>query len=106
MLESQAVQESLPVPGSAIHLLYHSTRAQGYLSIIQLQLTPGADVPASLARVRLRITIEGVVHERLFEADPDVRYTYAWDRLNEYRQVRLSCFLAMLELRRTEDSGL
>ena len=35
----------------------------------------------------LQITIEGVVHDKLFEADPNIQYTYAWDRLNEYRQV-------------------
>ena len=34
-----------------------------------------------------QITIEGVVHDKLFEADPNIQYTYAWDRLNEYRQV-------------------
>ena len=38
--------------------------------------------------VPLQITIEGVVHDKLFEADPNIQYTYAWDRLNEYRQVR------------------
>ena len=40
--------------------------------------------------VPLQITIEGVVHEKLFEADPNIQYTYAWDRLNEYRQVSVS----------------
>lgn len=28
-----------------------------------------------------------MVHEKVFEADPNIQYTYAWDRLNEYRQV-------------------
>ena len=31
-----------------------------------------------------------MVHEKLFEADPNIQYTYAWDRLNEYRQVSVS----------------
>ena len=44
-------------------------------------------VPPSLVRVHLKITIEGVVHEKVFEADPGIQYTYAWNRLNEYRQV-------------------
>ena len=89
LLESQAVQESLALPGSDIHLVYHSSRAKGYKSIIQLQLTPD-EVPKSLTMVRVKITIEGVVHEKVFEADPNIQYTYAWDRLNEYRQVRKS----------------
>ncbi len=61
-------------------------RAKDYLSTIQLQLTPD-EIPNSLIKVHIRITIEGVVNEKVFEADPNIRYTYSWDRLNEYRQV-------------------
>jgi hypothetical protein len=86
LVESQAVQESLEVSDNNIYLIYHSARTKGYLSTIQLQLTPDS-VPASLVKVHLKITIEGVVHEKVFEADPNIRYTYSWDRLNEYRQV-------------------
>jgi len=28
----------------------------------------------------------GVQEDKLFEADPNLQYTYAWDRLNVYRQ--------------------
>ena len=69
-------------------LVYHSARTKGYLSTIQLQLTP-SKIPTTLVKVHIKITIEGVVHEKVFEADPNIRYTYAWDRLNEYRQVRI-----------------
>jgi len=48
-------------------------------------LTPPV-LPDGLHRIHLRITVEGTVHERLFEADPDLRHTFAWDRMNEYRQ--------------------
>jgi teneurin len=88
LVESQAVQESLPVSDNNIFLVYHSARTKGYLSTIQLQLTPET-IPSSLVKVHLKITIEGVVHEKVFEADPYIRYTYSWDRLNEYRQVCL-----------------
>ena len=91
LVESQAVQESLPVSDNNIHLVYHSARTKGYLSTIQLQLTPDT-VPAALIKVHLKITIEGVVHEKVFEADPNIRYTYSWDRLNEYRQVNILVF--------------
>ena len=86
LLESQAVQESLPIEGSDIFLVYHSARTKGYLSIIHLQLTPES-IPKTLVKVHVKITIEGVVHEKMFEADPNIQYTYDWDRLNEYRQV-------------------
>lgn len=86
ILETRAIQESLAIPGSDMFLVYHSARSKGYMSIIQLQLTPDT-IPPSLVKVHVKITIEGVVHEKLFEADPNIQYTYAWDRLNEYRQV-------------------
>ena len=87
LVESQSVLESINLADSGIKLVYHSARAKDYLSTIQLQLTP-ENVPASLLKVHIRITIEGVVHEKVFEADPNIRYTYAWDGLNEYRQVK------------------
>jgi hypothetical protein len=37
------------------------------------------------------------VHEKLFEADPNIQFTYAWDRLNEYRQVSHSNKLERME---------
>jgi hypothetical protein len=79
------VQESLPVPGTDFNLVYHSLRAEGYLPTIQLQLTPET-IPASLKLIHLRITIEGVIFEKTFEADPVIKFTYAWNRLNVYRQ--------------------
>ena len=53
-MESQAVQESLPLPGTNLHLVYHSARTKGYLSIIQLQLTPEA-IASSLTRVHVKV---------------------------------------------------
>ena len=86
LVESQSIVESIPLADSGIHLVYHSARAKDYLSTIQLQLTPD-EIPSSLLKVRIKITIEGVVQEKVFEADTNIRYTYAWDGLNEYRQV-------------------
>ena len=83
---------------SGISLVYHSARAKDYLSTIQLQLTPD-QIPESLLKVHIRITIEGVVYEKVFEADPNIRYTYAWDGLNQYRQVRVFKNLRFLKFR-------
>ena len=43
-------------------------------------------IPKTLKTVQLRITIEGVLFEKTFEADPNLKYTYSWRRLNIYRQ--------------------
>ncbi|XP_049888088.1 teneurin-m isoform X2 [Pectinophora gossypiella] len=85
LAESQVVQESLQIPGTGLNLVYHSSRAAGYLSTIQLQLTP-EKVPPTLALIHLRITIEGILFEKTFEADPVIKFTYPWNRLNVYRQ--------------------
>lgn len=65
--------------------MYHSSRAGGYLSTIQLQLTPES-IPKDLKLIHLRISIEGILFEKVFEADPAIKYTYAWNRRNVYRQ--------------------
>ncbi|XP_060653283.1 teneurin-m isoform X1 [Drosophila nasuta] len=85
LAESQVIQESLQIPGTGLNLVYHSSRAAGYLSTIKLQLTPDT-IPATLHLIHLRITIEGILFERVFEADPGIKFTYAWNRLNIYRQ--------------------
>ncbi|XP_055530568.1 teneurin-m isoform X1 [Wyeomyia smithii] len=85
LAESQVVQESLSIPGTGLNLVYHSSRAAGYLSTIKLQLTPDT-VPQTLKLIHLRITIEGILFERIFEADPGIKFTYPWNRLNIYRQ--------------------
>ncbi|EDV97176.1 teneurin-m isoform X2 [Drosophila grimshawi] len=85
LAESQVIQESLQIPGTGLNLVYHSSRAAGYLSTIKLQLTPDT-IPASLHLIHLRITIEGILFDRVFEADPGIKFTYAWNRLNIYRQ--------------------
>jgi hypothetical protein len=28
----------------------------------------------------------GILEERIFEADPNIKFTFAWDRMNIYRQ--------------------
>lgn len=50
-----------------------------------IQLTPDA-IPGTLAIVRLRVAVEGLVFEKVFEADPGLKYKFAWDRRNAYNQ--------------------
>ncbi|XP_040063442.2 teneurin-m [Ixodes scapularis] len=85
LAETQVIQETLEIPGSELRLVYHSGHAQGYLSTIHLQLTPSA-VPEDLRLVHLRIVVEGILFEKIFEADPDIKYTFAWNKRNIYKQ--------------------
>ncbi|XP_053597810.1 teneurin-m isoform X3 [Microplitis demolitor] len=97
LAESQVVQESLQIPGTGLNLVYHSSRAAGYLSTIQLQLTPES-IPPTLNLIHLRITIEGILFEKTFEADPVIKFTYAWNRLNVYRQRVYGVTTAMVKV--------
>ncbi|KAL7287031.1 hypothetical protein TKK_0018763, partial [Trichogramma kaykai] len=97
LAESQVVQESIQIPGTGLNLVYHSSRAAGYLSTIQLQLTPET-IPPTLNLIHLRITIEGILFEKTFEADPVIKFTYAWNRLNVYRQRVYGVTTAMVKV--------
>ena len=81
----QVLQESLSIPGTDIYLVYRSSQTSGYMSTILIQLTAD-DVPQDLVVVHLRIIVEGLVYERMFEADPHLRYRFTWDRRNAYNQ--------------------
>ncbi|KAL7013311.1 hypothetical protein ACKWTF_015326 [Chironomus riparius] len=97
LAESQVVQESITIPGTSLNLIYHSSKVAGYLSTIELQLTP-EKVPLSLYRVHLKITIEGILFEKIFEADPLIKFTYSWNRLNIYKQKVYGVTTAMVRV--------
>ncbi|ELU08904.1 hypothetical protein CAPTEDRAFT_159800 [Capitella teleta] len=83
--ESQVLQESLHIPDTDVYLVYHSSETPGYMSTILIQLTP-EEVPVELRIVHLRVIVEGLVFERIFEADHGLKYKFAWDRRNAYNQ--------------------
>uniref|UniRef100_A0A2C9KDD1 EGF-like domain-containing protein n=1 Tax=Biomphalaria glabrata TaxID=6526 RepID=A0A2C9KDD1_BIOGL len=83
--ESQVLQESLEIPGTNVHLVYHSSESSGYMSLIMIQMTPST-IPHTLSMVHLRVSVQGVELKKVFEADPNLKYTFAWDRLNAYKQ--------------------
>ncbi|XP_015119824.1 teneurin-a [Diachasma alloeum] len=83
--ESQIVQESISIPGSNVYLMYQSNRAAGYLSTVRMQLT-GSFIPESLTHVHVHVEIEGSVHTKTYEADPNLTHTFAWNKRNVYKQ--------------------
>ncbi|XP_012287191.1 teneurin-a isoform X2 [Orussus abietinus] len=83
--ESQIVQESIPIPGSNVHLMYQSSQAPGYLSTVRMQLT-GTTIPKSLTHVHVYVEIEGSVNTKTYEADPNLTHTFAWNKRNVYKQ--------------------
>ncbi|XP_041781162.1 teneurin-a isoform X2 [Anopheles merus] len=83
--ETQVVQESLKIPGSEIHLLYKSSQASGYRSIVRMQLTHDR-IPDTLTHVHVGVQIEGSLHVKTYEADPNLRHIFAWNKRNVFKQ--------------------
>ncbi|CAG9766607.1 unnamed protein product [Ceutorhynchus assimilis] len=83
--ETQIVQESIPIPGSNLNILYQSSQALGYLTTIQMKLT-GDKIPSTLTHVHVRVEIEGCLYMKTYEADPDLYHTFAWNKRNIYKQ--------------------
>jgi hypothetical protein len=81
----QILQESIQIPGSALHLMYQSSQAPGYLSSVLMRLTH-ATIPPTLTHVHVRVEIEGSVHTKTYEADPHLMHKFAWNKRNVYKQ--------------------
>lgn len=81
----QMLQESIRIPGSGLHLMYRTSLAPGYLSKVVMSLTK-SKIPKSLVRVHVRVEIEGSVHTKTYEADPNLTHIFAWNKRNVYKQ--------------------
>ncbi|XP_055616662.1 teneurin-a isoform X3 [Toxorhynchites rutilus septentrionalis] len=83
--ETQIVQESIRIPGSNLYLTYQSSQASGYKSIVRMQLTHDK-IPETLTHVHIGVQIEGSLHVKTYEADPNLSYIFAWNKRNVYKQ--------------------
>ncbi|XP_014290946.3 teneurin-a isoform X3 [Halyomorpha halys] len=83
--ETQMLQESIRIPGSGLHLMYRTSLAPGYLSKVVMRLTR-SKIPKSLVKVHVRVEIEGSVHTKTYEADPNLTHVFAWNKRNVYKQ--------------------
>lgn len=83
--DSGVVRSELPLADTGLKLVYTSSQAPGFSSSVFVLLTPSS-IPAALQQVHLQIVVEGVVHKTSFDAYPDLRYEFAWDRRNAYEQ--------------------
>ncbi|XP_065207120.1 teneurin-a isoform X2 [Planococcus citri] len=84
-LESQVLQDPIRIPGSNIYLLYRNSLSAGYLSYLLVQLT-GSVVPPTLMRIYVHVEVEGCIFTKELEPDPNLTYTYTWDKRNIYKQ--------------------
>nr|XP_039266115.1 teneurin-3-like isoform X3 [Styela clava] len=95
--ETQAVRETIALPFSGVDLVYLSSRTSGYKSKIDVQLTP-LDVATNLRRVHLRISIQGILLEKMFEPIPELKYSFIWSRQDAYGQKVYGTVTAKIEV--------
>lgn len=79
------LQDPIKLPGSNIYLLYRNSLSAGYLSYLLIRLT-GPTVPTSLMRIYVHVEVEGCIFTKELEPDPDLTYTFTWDKRNIYKQ--------------------
>jgi hypothetical protein len=80
-----AVRSAIKITDTNLNLVYTSSQANGFNSIIYILMT-SKRIPVDLDRVHLKIVVEGILNKYTFDAHPNLHYEYAWDRRNAYEQ--------------------
>jgi RHS repeat-associated protein len=83
--EDQTLGESLPIAGTSWRLHYQSDRTPGR-NVANTLVIPvsGPTIPASLAAMRVEVTIAGRVYRQTFAPAPNVTYIVTWDGNDAY----------------------
>lgn len=106
--DSGVIQQSIVLPASSssssnvnessfesVSLVYISSRANEFMSTLQIQLTPPSTsldqqqhfkLPQDLKLIHLKIVIEGNLFEQIFEPQSNLSFSYGWNRRNVYKQ--------------------
>ncbi|PYN29993.1 MAG: hypothetical protein DMD98_19795 [Candidatus Rokuibacteriota bacterium] len=81
--QSQTLGEIVPVTGTPFHLRYASDRTPRRGRTLNIPLS-GTQLPASLRRVELEVSVAGRGFAQSFPATPDQRTTFTWDGQDAY----------------------
>uniref|UniRef100_A0A673KI78 Teneurin-3 n=1 Tax=Sinocyclocheilus rhinocerous TaxID=307959 RepID=A0A673KI78_9TELE len=83
--ETQVLQEETAIPGSDLNLMYLSSRASGYRPVLKVTMTQ-ATIPFNLMKVHLMVAVVGRLFQKWFPAEPNLSYTFIWDKTDAYNQ--------------------
>ncbi|KAM7009484.1 teneurin-3 isoform 3-T3 [Tautogolabrus adspersus] len=83
--ETQVLQEKTSIPGSDLHLIYLSSRAAGYKPVLKVTMTQSS-IPFNLMKVHLMVAVVGRLFQKWFPAQPNLSYTFIWDKTDAYGQ--------------------
>ncbi|XP_061686583.1 teneurin-3 isoform X6 [Syngnathoides biaculeatus] len=83
--ETQVLQEETTIPGSYLKLNYLSSRAPGYKPVLKVTMTQSS-IPFNLMKVHLMVAVVGRLFQKWFPAQPNLSYTFIWDKTDAYGQ--------------------
>uniref|UniRef100_A0A7N8WYT3 Teneurin transmembrane protein 3 n=1 Tax=Mastacembelus armatus TaxID=205130 RepID=A0A7N8WYT3_9TELE len=83
--ETQILQEETSIPGSDLNLIYLSSRAAGYKPVLKVTMTHSS-IPFNLMKVHLMVAVVGRLFQKWFPAQPNLSYTFIWDKTDAYGQ--------------------
>jgi RHS repeat-associated protein len=82
--QTQNLAEVVPVSGTPFHLRYSSDRAPGRaVALVDIPLS-GSQLPSSLRRITLEISLAGRRFFASFPSTPNQHYAFTWDGLDVY----------------------
>lgn len=81
----QVLQEETAIPGSDLNLMYLSSRAAGYRPVLKVIMTQST-IPFNLMKVHLMVAVVGRLFQKWFPAEPNLSYTFIWDKTDAYNQ--------------------
>ncbi|XP_056158090.1 teneurin-3-like, partial [Lampris incognitus] len=79
------LQEETSIPGSDLNLIYLSSRAAGYKPVLKVTMTQSS-IPFNLMKVHLMVAVVGRLFQKWFPAQPNLSYTFIWDKTDAYSQ--------------------
>lgn len=84
-VHNQSLGEVLGISGTPYALYYKSTRVPGHRLSRQLDLNlTGNELPASVKRVLLEVSVAGQKYERSFSAQRNLRHRFQWNGKDGY----------------------
>lgn len=85
LFDVQVLQEETAIPGSDLNLMYLSSRGAGYRPVLKVTMTQ-ATIPFNLMKVHLMVAVVGRLFQKWFPAEPNLSYTFIWDKTDAYNQ--------------------
>lgn len=96
--QSQKLRESIPIAGTPYTLNYSNDRVPDYQAAYVLKVPLSKEVPESLLRIKLKISIAGQNYKEEFPPLPNQTATYTWNGLDKFDRLVQGTQTAQIEV--------